>query len=350
MYLRPCFVTEPCGGEAYSVRFSPDDSLLAVSSAAGPVHVYNVATSQEAFRLNRSGSHPTKQVTWRPESVEAPLRVRSVLVAVSTDGQLRQWHVASNRLLKEWSPTSNDDSADQLFCVDYAPDGSQIVAGGIRELWIFDDETKKQVVTLSGGDTMTTTGHTNRVMAAKWCTSPGDSDIVISGGWDKSVQFWDIRVGHAVRSIYGPYICGDALDVSVDGRTLLTGSWRSEDSLELWDLRTCCRLEALPWRSANASPEPACFLYSACLSRSSDFVCAGGSCRAQSAGSGEGKVLKLGSVTASPTCGAEGSRGCECLATLVRISCLSTHFGSDASGLVALGGGDGRVRVLRMTS
>jgi len=62
-----------------------------------------------------------------------------------------------------------------------------------------------------------------------------------SGGWDNTVQFWDIRfkilfffivfesvkeshqifflffvfsrVGKPVRSIFGPHICGDALDV-----------------------------------------------------------------------------------------------------------------------------------------
>jgi hypothetical protein len=36
------------------------------------------------------------------------------------------------------------------------------------------------------------------------------------------VQVWDVRVGYAVRSIYGPHICGDSLDL--DGNTIVTGT------------------------------------------------------------------------------------------------------------------------------
>ncbi|OLP92446.1 hypothetical protein AK812_SmicGene25748 [Symbiodinium microadriaticum] len=51
---------------------------------------------------------------------------------------------------------------------------------------------------------------------------------LVSGGWDNTVQYWDLRAGHAVRAIFGPHICGDALDVSADGTQLLTGSCRDE--------------------------------------------------------------------------------------------------------------------------
>lgn len=37
--------------------------------------------------------------------------------------------------------------------------------------------------------------------------------MVVSGGWDNTVQIWDIRVGGAVRMFYGPHICGEAVDM-----------------------------------------------------------------------------------------------------------------------------------------
>ena len=55
-------------------------------------------------------------------------------------------------------------------------------------------------------------------------------------GWDNTVQIWDIREGSAVRSLYGPHICGDALDIV--GDEILTGSWRAETQLEVWSLST----------------------------------------------------------------------------------------------------------------
>lgn len=47
--------------------------------------------------------------------------------------------------------------------------------------------------------------------------------VLLTGGWDNTVQFWDMRVGHSVRSIFGPHLSGDSLDVC--GDEILTGSW-----------------------------------------------------------------------------------------------------------------------------
>ena len=47
--------------------------------------------------------------------------------------------------------------------------------------------------------------------------------VLLTGGWDNTVQFWDMRVGHSVKSIFGPHLSGDSLDVC--GDEILTGSW-----------------------------------------------------------------------------------------------------------------------------
>lgn len=333
--LVPRLATESCGSAVLCVRFSPDDAFLAAASERGPIYIYNVATGKEGFRLNRGGLHPVKQVCWRPERSDASLRTRGVLVGVSTAGVLQQWHVTSARCLSEFGP---DDEDCQLFCVDYSPDGTQIVAGGLHhELLVYDEETKKQTLSLQSGDSLTTAGHSSRIFAARF----SDCCTVLSGGWDNSIQFWDLRVGHAVRAIYGPHICGDSLDISSDKRHILTGSWRPKEALEIWDIGTGRREETIPWRKTG-SADPPCLLYAACFSRdaASSFIASGGSCgsAANVHAGGEAKVIQRES-TAS---------GLHCAGTLAHALCLSAHFSSPAASSVAFGGYDGRVRIVEM--
>ena len=81
-----------------------------------------------------------------------------------------------------------------------------------------------------------TVGHTNRIFSVKFDSlSP---HVIYSGGWDCMVNIWDLRTGRNNGTIIGPQICGDAIDVKEDSKTLLTGSFQMKDGLQLWDLRT----------------------------------------------------------------------------------------------------------------
>ena len=97
-------------------------------------------------------------------------------------------------------------------------------------------------MSLEGGGTGEP-GHSNRVFALKF--DKDDENMLLSGGWDNKVKIWDIRMGAAVRSIYGPYICGDALDIH-DGY-VLTGSWRGDKQLQMWDVGTSELVDDLSW-------------------------------------------------------------------------------------------------------
>ena len=66
-------------------------------------------------------------------------------------------------------------------------------------------------------------GHNNRIFCAKFCKE--EDSLIISGGWDQTVKVWDLRSGDPVRSIFGPYITGDSIDIH-DG-FILTGSQKS---------------------------------------------------------------------------------------------------------------------------
>ncbi|XP_069042649.1 uncharacterized protein [Lepisosteus oculatus] len=76
-------------------------------------------------------------------------------------------------------------------------------------------------------------GHCFRVFAVTF--HPEREEEFISGGWDNTVQFWDSRQRSSVRMISGPHVCGDSLQIDPVSGQVLTGSWRKEKALEVWD-------------------------------------------------------------------------------------------------------------------
>lgn len=112
--------------------------------------------------------------------------------------------------------------------------------------------------------------HSNRVFACKFYSSGTHiQNMLISGGWDSTIQCWDLRTnGPAVKSFYGAYICGDAIDIQ--GNTVVTGSHRYENQLQLWDIR-------FGKEPVNVEVIPGNLSFTAAFSKGDHkFFCAGG--------------------------------------------------------------------------
>eukprot|EP00747_Dinoflagellata_sp_TGD_P165859 gnl/TRDRNA2_/TRDRNA2_187804_c0_seq1.p1 gnl/TRDRNA2_/TRDRNA2_187804_c0~~gnl/TRDRNA2_/TRDRNA2_187804_c0_seq1.p1 ORF type:complete len:360 (-),score=60.74 gnl/TRDRNA2_/TRDRNA2_187804_c0_seq1:71-1150(-) len=326
--VSPKFVLNDAEVEVFCVRFSPDDQYLAAACGNGAIRVYNAMTGKRAFLLNDDGGSsvgrlPTTQVRWRPQ--QSLSKTKNVLISVGADGAILHWHTASGKCLHEINEPDN-----QLFCLDYVADGSQFAtAGKKREVRIYDEATKKLAQVLTGGDSVNTPGHSNRVFSLKY--HPTMRSVIATGGWDNTVQFWDLRKGHAVRAIFGPHVCGDSVDISQDGDTILTGSWRIEKQLQIWDFRSEKLMETIPWRTGVSLASP-CMVYAAQFSKdeSSSMIAAGGS------GANEAKLFDR-------RCGATA------FGTVMGLSraCYSVDFAHNGS-MVAVAGGDGCVRVMNI--
>ena len=228
------------------------------------------------------------------------------------------------------------DKDNEVNALDYNKDGTQFATGGNdTKIRIYDEATKTMITAMEGGIrgevSKAEAGHSNRVFSVKFTH---DENLLISGGWDNTVHIWDTRVGSTVRLLYGPHICGDALDLR--GNEILTGSWRSTNQLELWDFGSCERIREIPWSTGQsqfaANSQDPCMLYAAQFSKDSvgRFIVAGGS------GSNEAKVFdhEVGDALVGTVTGLD--RGV-----------FSTDFSSDGE-TVAIGSGDHCIRVLHI--
>ena len=243
-----------------------------------------------------------------------PLSLSPALARIA----VQHWHVTSGKKLHTIREEGN-----QVFAIDYRSDGTRFAtAGRDFKVRLYDEATKKCVTTLSGADRDGGShGHANRVFSLKFF--PDDENILMSAGWDNTVQLWDLRMDDAVRSIFGPHICGDAVDV--DGNTVVTGSWRPENQLQLWDFTSGALIETIPW-APGLDGEP-CFLYCAQFSRDHELIAAGGS------GSNEAKIFDRASNRAIGTVSG------------MTKGVYTLDFSPD-SKMIAVAGGDSNVRIL----
>ena len=153
---------------------------------------------------------------------------------------------------------------------------------------IYDEATKREIQTLDGGDSVHTAGHSNRVFSIKY--HPTDPNLILTAGWDNTVQFWDTRKGHSVQSIYGIHMCGDGLDISQDGTRMLTASWRlgkeiskEDNPLQIYDIRNLPNVDIkpprvdVPWDSKGGRGQSMLFASQFSRDPASKYFIAGGS-------------------------------------------------------------------------
>jgi hypothetical protein len=69
--------------------------------------------------------------------------------------------------------------------------------------------------------------------------------MLYSGGWACSLLEHDIKERKKIGDIFGPYICGESIDIK--DNLMVVGSYTSDSYLRIYDVKTLAKLDDLKW-------------------------------------------------------------------------------------------------------
>ena len=238
------------------MSFDEESKLLATGSSNGSINIINVNYGEIQTRIDtvdetNSGPadtgltdvlFPVTWLKWKPKY--GGFRGDSNILAASY----------GNNLIKIWDTTRTsspkiikEEENSGVYTLDYNFSGSTMVSGGAdATLRIYDSNNFKVIQEYKPG-LFNKVHHFNRIHCVKF--HPEDENILYSGGADKHIWIHDLRLKDPINSIIGPYIIGDSMDIL--NNKLLTGSYRSKEWLEVWDLRNYERTEVFEWDKSN---------------------------------------------------------------------------------------------------
>ncbi|XP_053550862.1 WD repeat-containing protein wdr-5.2 [Bombina bombina] len=230
-----------CDEEVMTCRFNPSGTLLAVGLLSGVIKVYSVTDGSCVHCLKDDQTvieHlPVTSIRFLPNRSDSQ---GDLFVATYAGGRVKFWHLSTQSCVH----ALHEDR--QTLVTTFSPSGKHfLTAGSSQDILVYDTETMARVSVCQPSASLTVMdGHYSRIFGLAF--HPQSEDDFISGGWDNTVQFWNIRHPHSLRKISGPHVCGDALDIDAQTNEILIGSWRKEENLQIWDAYSCQKLQTVP--------------------------------------------------------------------------------------------------------
>lgn len=257
-----------CRESVRALDFSPDGKLLAVGCTNGALQVYEFATKKWVFQAPAAHAAQLRQVRFHPKTARA-------LATVGADNTVKIWditkpnpvasiplgerkpnsidwkpdgtelaiggvsgevltHDAAGKPLRRMPPLmENGKDPIQIVSLQYLPDGSGIVFGGVHARgWAGVRRGDDPPVLMRD--------HTNTVMAAD-CTADGTL-AVTAGGEANEVIVWKTADGKPVRRFQAASKSVWAVGWSKDGKALAWGNTNRHDGTGLCALEQTFRL------------------------------------------------------------------------------------------------------------
>lgn len=233
--------------EIMCCRFNSEGNLLAVGQVNGVIKIYVVEPLSCVYILpaeeTAPGRHPLPVtcLRWRPSFQDQEFK--NILLATYASGSVKLWHVSSLTCMS----TTNEGNRQVLACAYNSSASKYITAGSDTRINLYDATTKQIIFSLEPSTSfLVMDGHMMRIFSVMFL--PNDDNVFLSGGWDDTLQWWDTRADtkHSVRRIFGPHICGDALDISPSSGNILTGSWRKDNTVQIWDFNSGNLIKNIP--------------------------------------------------------------------------------------------------------
>ncbi|MCI0602538.1 DUF4062 domain-containing protein [bacterium] len=153
----------------------------------------------------------------------------SRIISVSADKTIRMWNPETGDCERTWS-----NSSAGVHYVAISPDGRRIAtAHGDQHVRVWDIEKNEPVYILRG--------HKEN---AKLVSFTPDGRLLISAGGDFSstadtndaaIRIWNLDTGKLLSTLTGHTRSIEALAITPDGRTLVTGGW--DYTIRVWDIK-----------------------------------------------------------------------------------------------------------------
>ncbi|XP_076763614.1 uncharacterized protein LOC143431013 [Xylocopa sonorina] len=236
-YRRHLFVKRDCrfrdiDQDVLCICYTETYDFLAAGLTDGSLKLYKtssgeVLTLRDTEMMQKPS--PTTAIKHRPVHRSHP--ITRTFIATYANGCVKCWHYPTAQCLY-----TIREKRQTLGLAYHSHLPKFVTLGDDAKLVLYDEETKVQERVFHASDSLEVMdGHKSRVFSA--CFNPKSAHELISGGWDDTIQFWDTRQPYALRRISGVHMCGDGLDISRNGKEILSCSWQRENPIQLWDYR-----------------------------------------------------------------------------------------------------------------
>jgi WD40 repeat protein len=216
--LRPGF------GEVYHVGFSADGKYLACGCREGIVLFDTANFERHLFARGGGPWGPSWTCAFSPDST-------LLAIPAPEAGALRLWNITTNH--EETVPIARDNQGPPF--VSFSQNGKRLVSSGRRSVRIWN---------LAGAlEKQTLAGHSGGISVLAF--SP-DGKLLVSGGKDHIVRFWDPVTGRVIRELPGFTAPPQSLNFDPGGHFLVTTEYTPPSSVKLWDARSGERLSTVP--------------------------------------------------------------------------------------------------------
>ena len=200
-------------GNVWSVAFSPDGTLLAVSDSTGEIHLWRMEDGKKIVTF-RGHTHWICSVAFSPNG--------NLLASSSADGTIKLWELETGYCLK-----TLEGQTDWIVSVAFSREGTLLASSGI------DSASIRLWSVATGACLKTLQGHDHWVWAIAF--SPTHS-ILASGSDDCTIKLWNVNTGECFNTFNGHTSNVRSVAFSLSGSLLVSGS--DDRTLKLWDAET----------------------------------------------------------------------------------------------------------------
>ncbi|OHT12555.1 hypothetical protein TRFO_03553 [Tritrichomonas foetus] len=222
------FTIPPTGTPMTAVSYNYDGTQIAFSNQPGKIQVVSSYDGSLKHQIEQTKTnYPVTGIRFHPSNEKMVLSTHRdgyifFTNASTGENKCTTRHLGSNLL------AMNMDVYGETFAIACA-DGS---------LRVYDFESFQRTKALVKMITRSATTQVCYIYDIVFY--PDDSNIILAAGWNEKVLFWDIRSGNPERSIIGPHIRGQGLDIYND--TIVTASAKDKRQIEFWDFGTAKKI------------------------------------------------------------------------------------------------------------